>query len=76
MDQSSTPGGNTMKVLIKEWPNRTATIMTENGQVVWTFSSVAAARTACQEWQDLNAEVAELIVEHAFDDRELVTQVA
>ena len=42
-----------MKVYIKEWSNSTATIMTGNGQVVWTFSSVAAARQACHEWQSI-----------------------
>jgi hypothetical protein len=76
MHQTSTPGGNIVKVIIKEWPNRTATIMTGNGQVVWTFSSVAEARTACREWQDLNAEAAELIIVNASDDRQLVTEVA
>ena len=39
-----------MKLFIKEWPNKTATIMTENGQVVWTFSNREIARVACQEW--------------------------
>jgi len=39
-----------MRMVIKEWPNRTATIMTEIGQVVWTFSSTEQARAACREW--------------------------
>ena len=39
-----------MRVVIKEWPNRTATLMTEIGQVVWTFSSAEHARAACREW--------------------------
>lgn len=39
-----------MRIVIKEWPNRTATIMTEIGQVVWTFSSVEQARAACRDW--------------------------
>jgi hypothetical protein len=39
-----------MKLFIKEWPNKTATIMTENGQVVWTFSNREIARDACQAW--------------------------
>ncbi len=42
-----------MKVYIKEWSNSTATIMTTNGQVVWTFSSVAEARQACHDWQSI-----------------------
>lgn len=44
-----------MKVFIKEWPNNTATIMTANGQVLWTFSNVAEARRACREWHSINA---------------------
>lgn len=39
-----------MRIVIKEWPNRSATIMTEIGQVVWTFSSAELARAACREW--------------------------
>jgi hypothetical protein len=39
-----------MKLLIKEWPNKTATVMTETGQVVWTFSNREIARDACQAW--------------------------
>jgi hypothetical protein len=48
------PGGISMRVYIKEWPNKTATVMTGNGQVVWTFSSVAEARRACREWRSIN----------------------
>lgn len=44
-----------MKVLIREWANKTATVMTTNGQVVWTFSSVAEARRACREWHSISA---------------------
>jgi hypothetical protein len=44
-----------MKVFIKEWPNKTATIMTGNGQVVWTFSSVMEARKACREWHAIRS---------------------
>ena len=39
-----------MKVYITEWPNKTATILTENGEVIWSFSSVPEARQACDEW--------------------------
>lgn len=45
-----------MRVYIKEWPNKTATIMTENGQVVWTFNSTDQAQQACQEWLNIHAE--------------------
>jgi hypothetical protein len=42
-----------MKVYIREWPNKTATILTANGQVIWTFSSVAEARQVCMEWHSI-----------------------
>lgn len=42
-----------MRVYIKEWPNRTASIITADGQVIWTFSSSEAARRACREWHSL-----------------------
>jgi hypothetical protein len=42
-----------MKVYIKEWANKTATLLTENGEVVWTFSSVSEARQACQDWRSI-----------------------
>jgi hypothetical protein len=55
MIQTVAPGGTSMKVLIREWANKTATVMTTNGQVVWTFSSVAEARRACREWHCISA---------------------
>ena len=42
-----------MQVIIREWPSRSASIMTEAGQVIWTFSSVFAARRACSDWHNL-----------------------
>lgn len=39
-----------MKVYIKVWPNKTATILTGNGEVVWTFSSLSEAWQACNDW--------------------------
>ena len=42
-----------MQVIIREWPNRSASIMTEAGQVIWTFSSVLEARQACSDWHNL-----------------------
>jgi len=42
-----------MNVYIKEWPNKTATILTSNGQVIWTFSSVAEARQVCADWHGI-----------------------
>jgi hypothetical protein len=42
-----------MRVYIKEWPNKTASIITAEGQVIWTFSSIESARQACREWHSL-----------------------
>jgi len=42
-----------MKVYIWEWANKTASILTDNGQVVWTFSSAAEARQACSDWHSI-----------------------
>ncbi|MGB5715527.1 MAG: hypothetical protein WBN81_00340 [Gammaproteobacteria bacterium] len=42
-----------MNVYIKEWPNKTATILTANGQVIWTFSTVAEARQVCLDWHSI-----------------------
>ncbi|MGD2056605.1 MAG: hypothetical protein PVJ15_07345 [Gammaproteobacteria bacterium] len=41
-----------MRAYIKEWPNKTATIMTEDFQIVWTFASMEEARQVGREWQD------------------------
>jgi len=42
-----------MRIYIKEWPNKTASIITAEGQVIWTFSSYESARQACREWRSL-----------------------
>jgi hypothetical protein len=42
-----------MKVYTKEWADKTASILTDNGQVVWTFSSAAEARQACTDWHSI-----------------------
>jgi len=42
-----------MRVYIKVWANKTASIITAEGQVIWTFSSSDAARQACREWRSL-----------------------
>jgi hypothetical protein len=39
-----------MLFFIREWPNKTATLMTENGVVLWTFASVKEAENVCEEW--------------------------
>ncbi len=42
-----------MYCLIKEWPNKMATLMTEDGVVLWTFSDVEEARQVWQDWCSL-----------------------
>ena len=39
-----------MYFYIKEWPNRTATLMSENGTILWTFHNVDEAQKVCKEW--------------------------
>lgn len=39
-----------MKFFIKRWPDDTATLMTESGQVIWTFSNMQEAIQGCTEW--------------------------
>ena len=41
-----------MKFYIKEFPDDTAILMTEQGQVIWTFSSVDDALDECDELTD------------------------
>ena len=42
-----------MNVYIQEWPNKTASLLTANGQVIWTFSSTAEAQQACRDWHSV-----------------------
>jgi len=42
-----------MYCLIKEWPNKMATLMTEDGVVLWTFSDVEEARRVWHAWCSL-----------------------
>ena len=39
-----------MYFYIKEWSNKTATLMSDNGTVLWTFHSVEEAQAVCKEW--------------------------
>ncbi|MEK6686294.1 MAG: hypothetical protein AABY99_07880 [Pseudomonadota bacterium] len=39
-----------MYFYIKEWPNKRATLMTEDGVVLWTFKNTDEARMVWQEW--------------------------
>ena len=49
-----------MVILIKKWPNGTATLITEMGQVLSTFTTVEDAKSACQEWEDIQNETMEV----------------
>ena len=39
-----------MKFIIKEWPDQSATLMTENGYSLATFNTLNEAQRACEEW--------------------------
>ncbi|MBL8500648.1 MAG: hypothetical protein LZF85_06890 [Nitrosomonas sp.] len=45
-----------MYCLIKEWPNKMATLMTEDGVVLWTFSNIEEARKVWREWCSLHKD--------------------
>lgn len=38
-----------MTFYIKEWPDNTATLLTESGRVVWTFASIEEAADGCHD---------------------------
>ncbi len=40
-----------MDFIIKEWPDKRATLMTENGYNLATFNSLSEARQAYEEWR-------------------------
>ncbi|NOX42452.1 MAG: hypothetical protein GXP19_01775 [Gammaproteobacteria bacterium] len=48
-----------MVFYIRERPDGHATLMTEEGQVLWTFCSVDDAEHACREWYNINDESVE-----------------
>jgi len=45
-----------MYFYIKEWSNKTATLMTEDGVVLWTYPSVDAARKVWSEWYNIQQD--------------------
>lgn len=45
-----------MQCLIKEWPNKMATLMTVDGTVLWTFNNVEEARKVWQDWRLLHSK--------------------
>jgi hypothetical protein len=42
-----------MNFYIKEWPDNTATLITEGGHVVWLFPSVEAAEEAAEHSDEI-----------------------
>jgi len=45
-----------MKFIIKEWPDKSATLMTENGYSLATFNSSTEAHQASEEWRKSHRE--------------------
>ena len=43
-----------MNFYIKTWPDDTATLMTDNGQVLWSFHCLNDAVSAAREWYAMN----------------------
>ena len=41
---------------IKTWPDDTATLMTDHGQVLWSFHCLNDAVAACHEWYAMNED--------------------
>ena len=39
-----------MNYYIKKWPQNTATVFNEKGEVIWTFTSVEVATQACLDY--------------------------
>lgn len=39
-----------MNFYIQVWPNKTATLMLENGTAVWTYPNVESAEADYNEW--------------------------
>jgi hypothetical protein len=42
-----------MSFYIKEWPDNTATLMTERGHVIWIFPSVEEAEDAVEDCDEI-----------------------
>ena len=41
---------------VKEWPDETASLLTQNGQVIGTFPSIEEAKTTCRDLHVANRE--------------------
>lgn len=50
---------------IKEWPNKTATLMANDGHVLWTFHSAEEALKVCRDWHHVNEESIDCYVDEA-----------
>jgi len=51
-----------MTFYIKQWPNGNATLMTDTGAVLWTFTSIDEAKNACRDLSDNYKEGCSLAV--------------
>lgn len=51
-----------MQYLIKEWPNKMATLMTEDGVVLWTFSNVKEAEKVWKDWCSLKIKIIRMLI--------------
>ena len=49
-----------MVFYIKEWSDGHATLMADNGTVLWTFASVEEARNVCRDWYSAHEESLEV----------------
>ena len=45
-----------MVFYIKEWADGHATLMADNGTVLWTFATVEDAERACYDWYNLHED--------------------
>ncbi|MFQ5488743.1 MAG: hypothetical protein ACE5ET_09915 [Gammaproteobacteria bacterium] len=43
-----------MTFYIKAWPDNSATLMTELGQILWTFPTLDDALNACRDWYSMH----------------------
>lgn len=55
-----------MYFYIKEWFNRTATLMQENGTILWTFHNVQEAQKVCREWYRIQDGDVSYFLEEAY----------
>lgn len=45
-----------MEFYIREWADKTASLITRDGYRLWTFASVDSALAACREWYRVSEE--------------------